>query len=358
MNPLLQSERIQSLLREAEDAQRLLDRLGDARPDVREVLAGIHRDLGQAVHVAWRDMIGASKPPSGGSASDAEATVAPVEEPPVRRIASDDFAFGPGPDDVTGETPVQRVITDVPDTTDVPEGTDPALGKVEPETWYTDEVEWDGQAAPLFAPGELADASNDEIPESEAADPPSDASGDVPVDAPPGMQPAAASPTPLPDDLLEIEPIPLSSDMFPAAEPAPLERPAWLDALGELTELLHGQADPADAAALAVEASRVQWATTGMEQKWAEFPASVRQALLGLLAARSRALQESLEVDVGPRLALDRLRRYRKASGLPPVVGLLPDRGAESGSWSEDAKRWWTVLSEGLRASTPGGSNS
>jgi len=84
----------------------------------------------------------------------------------------------------------------------------------------------------------------------------------------------------------------------------------------------------------------------------------VQQALLGMLAARARHLQEKLEVDVGPRLALDRLRRYRKQAGLPPVVGLLPDRGPEAGAWAEDAKRWWTVLSEGLRAQFVPGESS
>ena len=47
-------------------------------------------------------------------------------------------------------------------------------------------------------------------------------------------------------------------------------------------------------------------------------------------------------------LALDRLQRYRKAAGLSPVVALLADHEPESGSWNDDAERWWKTLADAL----------
>jgi hypothetical protein len=71
--------------------------------------------------------------------------------------------------------------------------------------------------------------------------------------------------------------------------------------------------------------------------------------LVGQLAARARHLQAHLDGDLEARLALDRLRKYRQAARLAPVVGLMPERTPEFGSWSNDAGRWWSLLTEGLR---------
>jgi len=150
---------------------------------------------------------------------------APPPDLPVSRSATptaDEFAFGPGPDDITGESIVER--TDPSESTDVPEQTDPRVS--EPDGgWYTEEVEWEGPPGPLFSPGDL-DAA-DKIPESslEAA-----AREEGSLDS--LVRPVV----PADDDLLEVEPIPLASSVM-TADPS-LGRPAWVDALAELVDLL------------------------------------------------------------------------------------------------------------------------
>ena len=62
------------------------------------------------------------------------------------------------------------------------------------------------------------------------------------------------------------------------------------------------------------------------------------------MAARARHLQEVLEVDVGPRVALDRLRSFSQASGLSWVAGLDPNGSPERNTWAEDAVTWWNKL--------------
>lgn len=313
MNDLLKNDRVRTLLREAEDAQRLVDRMGESGDDakeVREALEGIWRDLGRHVHATWRELLAAGAD-------------APAEPAPVVRTASsdDDFDFGPGPDDQSEE---------LDDVTDLPEVTAPPQGQgadEDLERWYTDEVDWDGAPEPIFNPGELEDAlpATTEIVSAEGR--------------------VVANDGAIPD--LRADGAVAGAEPFVLPEGDP---PEWLGDLRELLEMLRPQDDPAatEAERLSVEASRVQWATTNMELRWAEFPEPVRVALVGLLAARARHLQDRLEVDVGPRLALDRLQRYRKAAGLSPVVGLLPDLGPESGSWTDDAERWWKALSDAL----------
>lgn len=315
MNDLLQNDRVRTLLREADDAHRLVERLGETGGDtaeVREALEGIWRDLGQHVHTIWRDL---RAPVHTGTASP--------EGPPVTRTPStdEDFDFGPGPDDQSEE--LGDEITDLPEVTAPPQGqgADEDL-----ERWYTDEVDWDGPPEPIFSPGELDESlpATTELV-SAAGRVVANESGIPDLRAEPAV--AGAGPLTLPDDA-----------------------PEWLNDLRELLEMLRPQDDPAatEAERLSVEASRVQWATTNMELRWAEFPEPVRVALVGLLASRARHLQERLEVDVGPRLALDRLQRYRKAAGLSPVVGLLPDHEPEAGSWTDDAERWWKALADAL----------
>src|SRR5690606_2665470 len=126
------------------------------------------------------------------------------------------------------------------------------------------------------------------------------------------------------------------------------ELPPWVDDLRDLLDLLDGGTAESESE-LAVETTRVQWATIGLPDRLAPLPDVVRQAMVGLLAARARHLQERLREDVGPRLALERLRRYRSEAGLTPVVGLLPERSPELATWADDARHWWKVLDEGLR---------
>lgn len=95
---------------------------------------------------------------------------------------------------------------------------------------------------------------------------------------------------------------------------------------------------------LAVEASRVQWASSELERRLGGLPADVQLAFIGLLAARAHLLREHLDVDVGPRLALDRLDRFRVGNDLPPVSGLLATPRPERGTWARDARMWYQLL--------------
>jgi hypothetical protein len=123
----------------------------------------------------------------------------------------------------------------------------------------------------------------------------------------------------------------------------------WVDDLQDLLALLAAPTSDADAVALAVEASRVQWATVGLRERWPRFPSAIQVALLGMLAARCRYLGEHLAVDLGPQRAMGRLAAYRRSAGLARVVGLVPDRGPESESWTDDAVHWWEMLTAGIR---------
>jgi len=98
-----------------------------------------------------------------------------------------------------------------------------------------------------------------------------------------------------------------------------------------------------------VEAARVQWATSEMGAMWQEYPEPLQLALLGLLAARLRHLEERISLDVGPKMALERLRSYRVTLGLDSVPGLMPNRRPEYASWAVDAMHWWAALEDGLR---------
>ncbi len=114
--------------------------------------------------------------------------------------------------------------------------------------------------------------------------------------------------------------------------------------LGDLREILALADHPGSSDGLAVEASRLQWATSDLEGRLGALPRDVQIALVGLLAARAQHLQERLGAGVGPSLALDRLRRWQTARGLPTVGGLEASALPERGGWIEDAAAWWDVL--------------
>ena len=299
MERLLNNERIRTLLHQADDATRLLERLGEGAEtnEIREALTGILRDLGREVHVVWRELAPSRSDPAAGA---------------------DDFEFRKRDDsqEATAESLEVDQNTDIPEVTSEP----PGAAAEDLERWYTDEVEIK-QQEPLFNPGEL-----DPNLEGDASAPgllrtPED---DVPV---------------VPVDGFEVAP-------YPADE-------AWVKSLREFVALLGGP--PTEGADLTEEASKVQWAASGLDVRWAGFPPAVRTALLGVLAARARVLQERLEVDIGPRMALDRMRKHRKSSDLPSVAGLTAERGPETGSWTEDARGWWRALTSGLDVGSASG---
>lgn len=295
MERLLNNDRVRTLLRQADDATRLLERMGEGAEtsEIREALTGILRDLGHEVHIVWREM------------------VVDVGEDP--EAGADDFAFKKR-DDTSQEKTAESLEIDP--NTDIPEATSERPPDAEDlERWYTDEVEIQRQE-PLFNPGELEPSAEGE------------ASG-----APPGLVRQAEDDVPVvPVDGFEVAP-------YAADE-------AWVKSLREFVVLLGGP--PAEGTDLTEEASKVQWAASGLDVRWGGFPPAVRTALLGLLASRARVLQEQLEVDIGPRMALDRMRKHRKLADLPSVAALGADRGPETGSWSEDARWWWRALTSGL----------
>lgn len=130
-------------------------------------------------------------------------------------------------------------------------------------------------------------------------------------------------------------------------EPAP---GVWVEVLQDTLALLHAPTNDADAVALAHEASRIQWATVGLHDRWGKFPQPIQVALLGLLGARCRRLCNLLAIDVGAKAALSRLADYRLQAGLATVVALVPDREPESGDWTQDALHWWDMLTAGIEA--------
>lgn len=126
------------------------------------------------------------------------------------------------------------------------------------------------------------------------------------------------------------------------------ERADWMQPLADLLTVLALPEDTEEPGELAAEACRVQWATLRLDADWRGMPMAIQAALLGLLASRARHVQDHLAVDVGPRLALERLAEYRQRAGLSKVEGLYPERSAQTGSWAEDARRWWDTLEQGL----------
>lgn len=123
--------------------------------------------------------------------------------------------------------------------------------------------------------------------------------------------------------------------------------PVWRDRLVELLGLLSLPASFADPSELAVESSRVQWATGELAALLSGMPREIRTSFVALLSARAQILRSRLDIDVGPRLSLDRLQRYRLESRLPAVAGLKPTPAPEGESWEGDARRWWALLGGG-----------
>lgn len=119
---------------------------------------------------------------------------------------------------------------------------------------------------------------------------------------------------------------------------------SWREPLDELLDLITLPGDLADPAVMPSEASTVQWASGELQNRIARFPEPVRQALLGLLAVRARNLASHLDVDIGPKMALDRLKRIRSSHELPWVVALMPNARPETGSWVTDARAFWELL--------------
>jgi hypothetical protein len=199
------------------------------------------------------------------------------------------------------------------------------MPEADEDSWYTDEVETK-DARPLFAPEDL------------------DESTDVPEPEPSTTDLNGTPSRPLPDlEVATIEVLARAGDLASVSDPD-TAAPTWRFRLDQLLELLALPAHLDDPAELAVEASRVQWITTELEPRLDGFPAEIQVALVGMLAARAQHLRRRASSDVGPRLSLDRLQRYRIEADLPTVAGLLPTPRPEGDSWESDIQGWWALL--------------
>ncbi len=191
------------------------------------------------------------------------------------------------------------------------------------DDWYDDPP----SRGTLFDPGDLDDTTD--IPESDPR-PLDDEEeyDDLDVETVASMQRRRADPD--------------SPMSHLTAEPPP----TWLHHAQPFRDLL-ALPDEEGPDSWAVEATRVQWASSELVTRLDGLPAEVQVCFLGLLAARCQRLIEVLEVDVGPRLSLDRMRRYALSNDLPTVAGLDASPRPEYGSWAEDARQWWAVLDMG-----------
>lgn len=184
------------------------------------------------------------------------------------------------------------------------------------DSWYTDEVT--GTSRPrLFGPHEIESAVDD-VPDSDPMPDLDDTEypeNDDSVGAPVTLAAALAT--------------------FRGAAPAPLD---------ELIRLLPALGDDPPADELSVEASRVQWACSDLDRRLVGLDPVWTAAATAWLSARARDLMDRLDVDVGPRTALDRLRRWHMAHGVGRVAGLAEPAVPETGSWASDARGWQRVL--------------
>jgi len=229
-------------------------------------------------------------------------------------------AYGPGmvpeDDDDLGSA--------VPYTDEIPRADDDG----DDEDWYTGETP--AVTGSLFEPGDIEDGTTD-IPVSEMSPaPPPDGTLDF-------------------DEDYEVENV--ARMQFRRDDPdnamGQLHRepiPTWQHNVDEFLGLIASPPDASDAEGMAVEASRVQWAAAELDNRMSGLPAEVQVCFLGLLASRAQLLRQHLDVGVGPRLALDRLDRYRLGNDLPSVAGLQASPRPEYGTWANDARQWYALL--------------
>jgi hypothetical protein len=289
---ILANPRVQELLAQAANADSLratLSAQGERVDEVDEAMATIYRDMGALVHALVRE---------------------------ASRIEADDV-----------DTKLDEL--------DVDGGFTNEIADFGEERWYTEEEE-DPDRSPLFSASDLLDLDDHtEVPEAEPGailerlDIPEDESNveDDMLTTIEHMQVKAATPG---TDLAELR----NAD----------RRPTWAYHLDDFLQLLSLPEDWSSTDELATEASRVQWGATELPSRSSGLPASIQACLVGLLGARAQHLRAELDVGVGPRLALDRLIRYRVQAALPSVNALAASPRPENGSWSSDAQGWWALL--------------
>ncbi|HMV69118.1 MAG TPA: hypothetical protein PKA64_19890, partial [Myxococcota bacterium] len=150
------------------------------------------------------------------------------------------------------------------------------------------------------------------------------------------------------DELIE----PLDGDEPDSGDEVTASGPPDSEWVRDLHDLLAGLGPP-EQGRLAEDqaqraANRLLTATTQMEMRWMGFPDSVQHALLAVIGARARNLQDRMPVDVELRMTLGRMRRFHGARRLPAVRSLEDDARPEHGSWEADSVRWWKLLDRGV----------
>ncbi|MEQ1503204.1 MAG: hypothetical protein ABMB14_13285 [Myxococcota bacterium] len=358
------SPRVYELLAETRKAVALRVRVvaaGDDPSEVDEALAGLYRDLGRALVDAvdvdegvLADLF--SSAPGG----DGSGLVSPGESPSVDRwglaspgstpsgdgsgLVSPGFPFDPAGIALhlgvgaldgaqSGPLPPEQFTDELPE-----DDGDADAG------WYSDDAEprrTRGEPNhPLFDPGELLSlrSTEQDLDDSTPVIPPAREYSDV--DEPSDYVVASV------DAFVAQRDADLSSPFaqLAAADSTGREPPTWKHRLDELLRMLDLPGSFADADELAIEASRVQWATNDLAARLLGLPAEIQTGVVAMLAARAQHLRHRLDVDVGPRMSLDRLQRYRIDEDLPSVAALLPTPRPEHGAWEEDTRRWWALL--------------
>lgn len=138
--------------------------------------------------------------------------------------------------------------------------------------------------------------------------------------------------------------VPAEADVTPAVQ----QDDPWLRRLQDLLSVLGRPADiPSGDDAFDTLVRTLVLATTNLELKWTVYPTAVQQALLGLVGARARRLEQHRPGDADVRLAVSRMRRYCVDRELL-VVPSLRERVPPERDWSADERRYWAVLHAGM----------
>ena len=118
----------------------------------------------------------------------------------------------------------------------------------------------------------------------------------------------------------------------------------WLFDLENLLDMMDASEQLEDANELAIEAVKLQWATSTMSKDWHSYPKPIQIGLVGLLATRALTLGENVPGSLAPSIVIARLRKHVRFSGLPSVHALSQDAQPEEETWSNDATIWWNIL--------------
>lgn len=224
---------------------------------------------------------------------------------------------GPAPDD-----PLQAG-----DTTDTE--TLEATPQPRREGWYTNEIDASSFRGNVFDPGDLEPEDDQtDVPESE---PQARSGSDTGTDV-----------TPIAETFDGVRYRLQGADG--ALEELRMGAPTWRGHFDELLTLLGPPIAGDTPAAIAEESSRLQWAASALEERLSGIPDDLQAAIVGMLSSRAQHLRSASSQDVGPRLALDAMQRYRISEGLPMLAPLTALPAPELGSWLSDAERWWALL--------------